>query len=768
MTDAKATEEPQKPTEQAEAIPSGESSTTEAPTVAAPVQSETGQEQAEKSAELAPEVHAEIERTRSPLSRASPSRTSRSSSRAAERGRHSNPPERVDSERSPSSTPSARPQPHVPSRPPRHAEARLPMRPDLMDNRRDKQHDFPRGGRYNDHDSRSFDQSTNETRNYGRLDRELPARPPADEQLRAPSYREGRGRRDPSWPERPGRLRASESFQGRAEQERASREGQTGPRSGPSTHPDRVDLIQDQQDRAGDGRRGDMPRPDKDDRRSLQSTLPMPRADLPNRPERFPGEDRRSANFTQPSPRRDDLPTGPRSERAPRAPMDPPSVRDTMPGPDMNHGRLRQPESSDIPLGPRGRSTGRGGRSFSGAQHPSQSPFSSPSGAMDRQPPTGPGRQGMRNSFDQPPPTLPSPPASEPLDTSGIHPDRLKVMQQREPNQGGYRRSHQPPGSSLVPPSGPRGAQTPSTGPSPMTRGPPSGAFGGERGRGDKRFAGINNMLQQSLGPADRGPGTTIRGRGASRAMNAPSAQVPPAGVVDDGSHSVPSTPGRPDLMAGRSGSHADTQGVGRSRGGRADLMDEPAPEARRSLRHSTSSNFPDRERERERERDRRGDDEGGRSGSRREEYRERTGTRDFERERSRRSEGSANVNREERHDSREALRRGGGAREENRRRERREREDGPDAAQNSHEHEGRLRPPSSLGVVPPPPPPPPFAPGSQDDRRWSGGHDGRDRDRDRTRMRDRDYNRKRGRPGGDETGGIRQGGENKRPRRGV
>lgn len=776
MTDAttNAAEEVQKTAEQADTIQSGESSTTEAPSAAtAPVQPEISRESAEKLVEPAVGVHAEAERT--PLSRVSPSHTSRSSSRAAERGRHSNPPDRLDTERHSSGTPNTRSQPHGPNRLPRHAEARLPMRPDLLDNRRDRRHDFHRGGRYNDLDhSRSFDQSTNETRNHGRLDREFPARPLADEQLRAPSYRDGRGPRDPSWPERSGRLRAPESFQGRPELDRTTREGPPGPRSGPSTHPDRMDLIEDRPDRMGDGRRGEMPRPEKNDRRSLPSTLSSPKVELPNRPERFPGEDRRSANFTQPSPRRDDLPTGPRSDRPPRGPMEPPSSV-----PDMNHGRLRLPEPpSDIPLGPRGRNaSGRGGRSMSGVQHPSQSPFSSPSGPMERQPPTGPGRQGMRNVFDQSSPAAAMPSAPEPIDTSGIHPDRLKVMQQQQPNEGGYKRSHQPPGPPIVPPSGPRNTQTPSAGPSPITRGPPSGSFGGERGRGDKRFAGINNMLQQSLGPADRGPGTTIRGRGANRAMNAPSPQATrpqtPASVAEDSDRPTSTTQGRPDLMAGRSGSHADTEGHSRSRGGRTELIDGAASEPRRPLRQSSSSNFPDRERDRERERERRGDEE-GRSSGRRDEYRERTGTRDFERERSRRSEGSANVSREERHESRESARRGGGVREENRRRERRERDEGPEAGHNSHEHEGRLRPPSSLGVVPPPPPPPPPfppGPGPQNDRRWSGGHD---RDRERTRMRDRDYNRdnaphrKRGRPGGDEGGAMRQGGENKRPRRGV
>ncbi|EHA22326.1 hypothetical protein ASPNIDRAFT_45093 [Aspergillus niger ATCC 1015] len=738
----------------------------------------------EKDVASARGAHLEADLPARPQAPASPA-ASQAASKISDSGRPANVPKRPEPERAPSGAQNARAQAQGPHR--FNREDKLPPRPDLLEDRRDRHQDYPRGGRFGgDHDySRPFDPAMGDGRPYPRGDRDYP-RQPMDEPFRGFPHRDGRPARDADWPDRSGRLRPD------------AREGPPNVRSVPPTHPDRAGMIDDHPEGF---RRGETGRQDRDDRRNLQQrALSPPRMEPLGRPERFPADDRRGANFAHPHARNEDMPTGPRSERYGRPSMDGADSRDTVTGIDMNHGRLRQPEPpTDVPSGPRGRNNaGRGGRNVPGSQHSQGQPAAGAMAPTERQPPTGPGRQGLRNAPDQPAPTGPSSPGPEKLDTSGIHPDRLKVLQQQPQENtygGGQRPHHGSSPASIVPPSGPRSGLGPPSGPAAMPRGPPSGpGFGGERGRGDKRFAGINNMLQQSGGLPDRGPGPTIRGRGANRqsgAMNAPSPQSarPPTPVAqEEGGRGGPASQGRPDLMAGRSSGapYGEEDGHPRSRpgGSRGEPAEESSAESRRSQRFS-SGTYPERERERERDRERRGgDEEGSRSSSRREEHRDRN--RDYERERSRRSDagGAPGGPREERYESREASRRGPGAREDNRRR--RDREEGSDIAPSSQEHEGRLRPPSSLGGQgPPPPPPPPLAAG-EDDRRWGGGRELRDRERDRNRdrPRERDYHRegapsgphrKRNRPGdegghgdGGGRGGMRMGSESKRPRRGA
>ncbi|KAB8264091.1 transcription factor/nuclear export subunit protein 2-domain-containing protein [Aspergillus pseudonomiae] len=779
IEDAKMTDAVSKNTTETDKLgqKSSEQADTTASTTAEPAASQTQQASgAESTANEKPTAPAAEPRTTGQPTPASPApAASPAPPKGPEPGRQANIPRRPDPERAPLSNQNARSQTHTPNRPYRE-DGRLPPRPDLLDDRRDRHSEYPRGGRYGgEHDyNRSFEQPVGDGRGYGRLDREYPLRPSMDEPFRGPPYREGRLPREPEWPDRSGRLRPADA-----------RDAPPVARSGPPTHPDRAEMIHDHPDREG-YRRGEALRQEKDERRSLPSrTLSPPRVELPNRPERFP-DDRRSGNFGPAHSRHEDLPTGPRSERVGRPSMESHESRD----PDLSHGRLRQPEPpAEIPSGPRMRNApGRGGRGGPG-------PSNGPNAPNERQPPTGPGRQGMRGGPDQSASAAPSSPGAERLDTTGIHPDRLKNLQP-QPSDGSFagpmRPGHPSSPASVVPPSGPRSALGPPQGPSSLNRGPPQGpGYGGERGRGDKRFAGLNNMLQQSGGPAERpGPGPTIRGRGANRqpaGMNTP--QAP------DESGRLGPAQNRPDLMAGRPSTFSEDDGQARNRpgGARGEPAEETGSESRRSVRYSGHDRDREREhnrerdRDRDRERDRRtGEEEGTRSGSRREEHRDRT--RDYERERSRRSDAGAGGTREERYESREASRRGTGSRDDNRRR--RDREDASDAQ--SQEHEGRLRPPSSLGGHPPPPPPPPPLPGNaEEDRRWGGGGGreprDRDRDRNRDRQRDRDYNRdggsggggshrKRGRPGGDESGhgegggrgGMRMGGESKRPRRGA
>ncbi|KAJ9227240.1 hypothetical protein DTO027B5_754 [Paecilomyces variotii] len=714
----------------------------------------------------------------------SPSR-SRPSPKPSETSRPSNVPKRPDIDRTSSNNLTSRTDPNLPSRPEprpyRHGDGRGPRgQPDLIDERRDprdsRHPEFSRSGRFGEHDrDRSFEHGRLDRLEPPRGDRDFPTRP--DDQFRGPSYRD-RPPREADWPERPGRGRPPpiEGYHGRADTDRFSRDGPLPLRTGVQPHPDRAELIREHPDRASLIENEGHRRGEKDERRSHSSrTSSPPRLDdsrPPPRPERF--DDRRGPGYPS---RQDDFPSGPRSERPGRG--DIPESKDSWGGPDLSHGRLRPPEQpSDIPSGPRGRNAGR--RDGRNAQHAPPAPPVNSTPLPERQPPTGPGRRG--------PPQEPAPssggppsPATERLDTTGIHPDRLKALQ-----------SSMDP---VAPPSGPRGGAHGPPSEQPPPRGPPSGpSFAGERGRGDKRFAGLNNMLQQSGGPPERGSGTSIRGRGANRqggSMTAPSPQsTRPRTPTESHEESNRSGPhGRPELFPSRPGgptfptddAHPPTRPAG---GRRSEIIEDTAAEPRRLNRHSSSSNLnPERERERDRDRDRerRGDEEAGRSSSRREEHRDRA--KEYDRETRRRGDNSASAGREESYESRESSsRRGGHSRDENRRRERRERDDGLGPG---NESQGRLKPPPmNAGAPPPPPPPPPGGPA--EDRRWGGGRgENRDRERNRDRDRgDRDYReggssilpRKRGRPGGDENHGSHQAGggrgarvgsESKRARRG-
>ena len=676
---------------------------------------------------------------------------SRPNSRAPDSGRLADIPKRPD----------IRQQVHPPVRPPpRHGDGRLPPRPEGLDDRRDRHPDFGPRGRHGggpDH-GRSFDGSLNDVRGrlnerLGDRDRDFPMRPPPGDDLMRGPPRDIRAGRENGWPmDRPGRMRGpgpgpNDSFHGR-------------------DGPVRGELMPDHMDRPVDlPRRADSSRPEKDDRRpySQRPLSPSRPTDLPNRPERFPPpDDRRPPSFTG-SSRIDDLPRGPRSDRQ----VDP---RDSVSGPDLTHGRLRQPEPpTDIPAGPRGR---RGGRNASGQPPINTSSANATTPLPDRQAPTGPSRQNGRVALE--PPAAPSQPSGS-TSAPGIHPDRLRLVNDAPPN---------------APPSGPRGGSTPQQvprgpassnvpsgppGPAPPS-GPAGAGFGGERGRGDKRFAGLNNMLQQSGGGGDRsGNPPPVRGRGANRqssTMEAPPVQPPnrppmgPAGPQDDQSRSRPN-------------------------GGRvADLIDDVVvPESGRSGRTGDRNreSAPNREKDAERR-------DGSSSG------RNRRDGRRSDRERSRRSDvggGGSRDDKERTGEPRETLRRVQSSREELRRRDRRDRPDGPPEmagpppiSSNAQEGEGRLRPPSSQGA-PPPPPPPPMPAGN--DRRFNAGGDrgprNENRDRERERRgdrRDRDHHRdggsgsggggsghrKRARPGQEETPdggrGMRMGNDNKRPRRGA
>lgn len=377
-----------------------------------------------------------------------------------------------------------------------------------------------------------------------------------------------------------------------------------------------------------------------------------PRQDS-RRDDRPPNDSRRLAESHSHASRYEEshLPTGPRTDRP--ITNGPPGSNDRlrdpmknssmgMPATDSSHGRLnqdqgrhnRQEESqygrlnsgSDIPSGPRlpngnhHTSTTRGNRNVSAPQP--QNSYQQPQTTLHNLPPPlqipdketsiGPTtRSAMRNSSSFPqnkPASTPSTPANDSPDTAGVHPDRLKAIQGQimpsvitAQSQGNMARSAQQPPSAIAAstPIGPRGPNSQLPSPvvsSPTTRGPPTGpSFTNDRSRGDKRFASLQNVLQQANGPNGQersGQGASIRGRGG-RANN----------INASPGTSGPSTPSIPrpdpyapraDLFAGRSSGPPTPQHneeeVGYSRGARRISGREmPRDGDRRSERHRSN-----------------------------------------------------------------------------------------------------------------------------------------------------------------------------------
>ncbi len=500
------------------------------------------------------------------------------------------------------------------------------------------------------------------------------------------------------------------------------------------------------------GRTSRPPSPSRHDDRRLPG--PPPRYGE-RRDERPLFEDRRGTEDVSHGhpPRYEDShpPTGPRGDRPPRSNLaDNNASNDrskellrptppVAPPADPNHGRLNQDSSAssrqqdlnygrlnpgpDIPSGPRARiSAGRGGRNVSAPQshvnplqpqHTSQTLPSSPS-VPDRLPHTGhfPGRGGHWGSSglhapSSTPLSAPPTPAAVAPDTSSMHPDRLAAFhssntesprpQQLQISQSYPPTEHVSSPVSAGPPSGPRGTvhHPPSpAGPSPTNRGPPTGpSFANDRARGDKRFAGLQNVLQQASTPnvPDRnGQGASIRGRGGRpNNINAPS-------PMDSG----PPTPsglrsetflGRPDLFGGQRPngtppSHIEEE---RSSSGRRDGAREGE---RRSARHRGSRPHSEERERREHEddrpprrdehRERRGGSGGGGGGgggggvglSSRDERSGRRGREDGGKDRDRRTESDR---REMEEWENERIRASGGIRDGGDKREERDRRDG-------------------------------------------------------------------------------------------
>lgn len=315
--------------------------------------------------------------------------------------------------------------------------------------------------------------------------------------------------------------------------------------------------------------------------------------------------------------------------------------------PESQFGRLNA--GNDVPSGPRLPNgnhppSNRGGRTVSAPQ-PSSAPHHSPSSsqsnlgaapAQDRQTPSGPSMRGPPRDGPTNVPSgaaAPGPltPTSEASDATGVHPDRLKAIQgsgipgqtgvhpdrlraiegngppgrvggpgRGEPSRG----PRQPPPLSVPPAQNPSRLSGPM--PSPIQQSPPGyggpapptgPSSGGDRGR-DKRFAGLQGVLQQNGPPPSErsNQGTSIRGRGGRTMPPSPSAPGPPMSNIPAREDVGPS---RDDLFAGRANGPAGPSNVDEEssygRGARRGPPRETREGERRSGRHRSRSPTKDR-----------------------------------------------------------------------------------------------------------------------------------------------------------------------------
>ena len=367
----------------------------------------------------------------------------------------------------------------------------------------------------------------------------------------------------------------------------------------PSNPPDRRSEPTRHDGYPHPGRSSRGPSPKQDDRRILR--------DDNLREERVPVDGRRavddSSRLAQPRYEESHAPTGPRTSRP--SGMLPTNSNDRfrdstkasnlLSAVDSSHGRSshdqahsgRQSESqygrlnssTDIPSGPRLANgnhppPNRGGRIVSApqphvnTQQPSLATQGSTPAALpqDRQTPSGP---SMRGSPRKPPPftqpistsSAPPTPVAQSPETAGIHPDRLKAIQgsdagttESAPANRGPRQA--PPPMTMPTPGPPRGPNNHLPSPitqSPTNRGPPTGpSFPNDRNR-DKRFAGLQTVLQQAGSPAvpeRSGQGASIRGRGGrANNVNIPSPIMPGPPLPNLPRHDGPTS--RNDLFAG-------------------------------------------------------------------------------------------------------------------------------------------------------------------------------------------------------------------------
>ncbi|OCT50361.1 tho2 protein [Cladophialophora carrionii] len=304
--------------------------------------------------------------------------------------------------------------------------------------------------------------------------------------------------------------------------------------------------------------------------------------------------------------------------RDPRDARQPPAI-------DMQHGRLEQetsprasllqtpdrPQESDVPSGPRGRPPSAGGPRTRAPPLNTQVP---PTPPADRPTPTGPSRRqhGRTSSYAE----ASSAPGTPAADSAGVHPSRLSQID-AVPSDSSRPSQTVQSSQQAHPPAGPRGNAPPGapSGPSPTSRGPPSGPQSGEAsirgGRTNRNpLTGINNTLAQA--------GTSsVRGRGGPRqnsgnfGLHMPPPPPPPPGGPPVSGHG-PSPDGHPsnDLFASSNpndvpvGSRQISSRHDVGRGDRRSELAEDRGTERRSSRHSSRHDESRGDREHRSERD--------------------------------------------------------------------------------------------------------------------------------------------------------------------
>ena len=319
-------------------------------------------------------------------------------------------------------------------------------------------------------------------------------------------------------------------------------------------------------------------RPPPDARRSFDAPPPARSRYDDARPPAGPRTDRpgdlsASIHATKAGP-----PTGPQADTG-RGYHDSGAYRQT----ESQYGRLNN--NSDAPSGPRlpngNAGPARGLRSGTAIQSqvnmPAPSnPSSMQSSNFNRSVPAGPAHSRPprnTNPFGRPPPassSAPTTPASEAPDTAGVHHERLKAIQSSN-DDGASGGSRNPP-PNLPSSRGPAAPQPAAPAPSgrPSVATPAAGPVP-QRERADRRFTGLNTVLQQSSvpsGPDRQGPGANLRPRATRPNGQSPITSAPPRRDLPDDATSYPSTrsdapgpgplnlpPPRPDLFAGRNAS---------------------------------------------------------------------------------------------------------------------------------------------------------------------------------------------------------------------
>lgn len=418
--------------------------------------------------------------------------------------------------------------------------------------------------------------------------------------------------------------------------ESKSRESSRTPRSAVPIHSDRTALLKaaQEQDRSQNvgypDRRHEPTRPDHEHvpPRESRGSSPVRRGEEPSSrsehkryDDRQTFDNRRPAEQISPRIRNDDLRSyhpsrseqhseNPSNSHGDQSRDDPRNSRSTRPEQgsnwgfkqdtrpparqqDSNYGRLNQdapsgPRSNDpnlVPLAPRHT------RQVSSQQAVSESRSSAASNPVPT--PSGPassrGPTRSASGFIRPQPisttiSAATTSTSSSPDAAGIHPDRLKALQ-----SGGTSFKSLPSQA----PAGPRNT-VPESNSARSGSGATNGSDNG-RGRSDKRFAQLNNVLSQTNGVpvSDRPQGSQSQGRGdQTSSTSSPITNLPPTRILPpsaDNTTRQDQVPSRPPGNLARKADNTRSQRLD----DRQIRLQEPQPESpRQRLMHNNSREY--------------------------------------------------------------------------------------------------------------------------------------------------------------------------------